>query len=92
MMQMWLAVAAIVTLAAAALVWMWARVQALPEQPQPIIRQGIPMLTREKVDANIARFTRAIEQNTTGGDKLKELKANLKHWKALDAALRERGE
>ena len=93
-MDTWM-IAVGVVLVLAILGWMiWRFVSTVPaveREPSPI-RRGIPAIDREKVDANIRRFTLAIEQDLKGGDRLKELKANLRHWKLMDAALRERGE
>jgi hypothetical protein len=101
MMEVWLVGAAIAIFAAAALVWMWRRVKALPVQVFPADHDPIAAvavlpptanITREKVDANLRRFTLAVEQNTKGKARDTELRRNLDYWKTIDIALRSKGE
>jgi hypothetical protein len=89
--------AGVVAIIAALLFMVWqvrsvAEVADLPAAPQPLIRQGVPSVDRAKVDANLRRFTRALEQNTKGKLRERELKDNLEYWRLQDKALRLRGE
>ena len=45
--------------------------------PVPVI------LPLEKIDANILRFKRAVEQCGKGGNRLSELNKNLAYWEAM---------
>ena len=49
----------------------------LAPEPFPVV----PPL--EKIEWNIARFERAIEQNGKGGNRLAELNRNLARWQKL---------
>lgn len=50
-----------------------------PEETKPMPK----ILPMEKIEKNIARFQRAIDQNTKGGDRLYELNKNLAYWEKM---------
>jgi hypothetical protein len=91
-MEPWAIIVGVLTILSA-LAWMaWRAKSASAELAQPTVRRGIPTVDRAKVDANIARYKRAIEQNVKGRVRETELRRELDYWKTLDIALRARGE
>lgn len=50
-----------------------------PEETKPLPK--IPPM--ERIEKNILRFRRAIEQNTKGNDRLYELNKNLAFWEKM---------
>lgn len=50
------------------------------------VRQGMPDINLMKIEGNIARFERAIDQCNKGPERLDELHRNLAYWKAMREA------
>jgi len=63
------------------------------EENEPsIVSNREPSVDRERVNKNIRRFTKAIEQNQKGKLRERELRKNLEYWRLQDKALKARGE
>ena len=68
--------------------WVRAKILRLLAAPPAIEprHQGERRPTAEKIDAQVRRFTLALEQCTKGPERRAELKANLDYWLAVKRA------